>query len=99
LAAASPSIEATLRVERGGLCHVVPPGGGCDCAGHREVIDGERRWVNSRALIDAGLEPTAGTDVTGIYLANLDPFLAIYAAVTRESDMGVFESAQATAGD
>jgi predicted amidohydrolase YtcJ len=53
------------------------------------------RGTRFRALIDAGLEPTAGTDVTGIYLANVDPFLAIYAAVTRESDMGVFEPAQA----
>jgi predicted amidohydrolase YtcJ len=54
-----------------------------------------RTGFRFRALIDAGLEPAAGTDVTGIYLANVDPFLGIYAAVTRESDMGVFEPAQA----
>ena len=42
-----------------------------------------------------GLEPAAGTDVTGIYLDNINPFLAIYAAVTRDSDDGLFEPAQA----
>jgi predicted amidohydrolase YtcJ len=44
-----------------------------------------------RSMIDAGLEPAAGTDVTGIYLDNVNPFLAIYAAVTRESDKGISE--------
>ena len=48
-----------------------------------------------RSMIDAGLEPAAGSDVTGIYLDNVNPFLAIYAAVTRESDDGIFEPAQA----
>ena len=48
-----------------------------------------------RSMIDAGLEPAAGTDVTGIYLANINPFLAIYAAVTRDSDMGIFQPEQA----
>lgn len=48
-----------------------------------------------RAMIDAGLEPAAGTDVTGIYLDNVNPFLGIYAAVTRQSDAGLFEPAQA----
>ena len=48
-----------------------------------------------RSMIDAGLEPAAGSDVTGIYLDNVNPFLAIYAAVTRESDDGIFELAQA----
>ena len=46
-------------------------------------------------MIDAGLEPAAGTDVTGIYLDNINPFLAIYAAVTRQSDAGLFEPGQA----
>ena len=46
-------------------------------------------------MIDAGLEPAAGSDVTGIYLDNVNPFLAIYAAVTRESDDGIFEPEQA----
>jgi predicted amidohydrolase YtcJ len=41
-------------------------------------------------MIDAGLEPAAGSDVTGIYLDNVDPFLAIYASVTRQSDAGLF---------
>ena len=48
-----------------------------------------------RAMIDAGLEPSGGTDVTGIYLVNLNPFLHIWAAVTRNSDMGVFQPEQA----
>jgi predicted amidohydrolase YtcJ len=48
-----------------------------------------------RDMIDAGLEPAAGSDVTGIYLDNVNPFLAIYAAVTRDSDDGLFEPAQA----
>ena len=43
-----------------------------------------------RSMIDAGLEPAAGSDVTGIYLDNIDPFLAIYASVTRQSDRGIF---------
>ena len=49
-----------------------------------------------KTLIDAGLEPAAGTDMTGIYLGNIDPFKAIYATVTRQSDMGVFEPQEAT---
>lgn len=48
-----------------------------------------------RSIVDAGLEPAAGTDVTGIYLDNVNPFLAIYAAVTRQSDDGVFAPEQA----
>jgi predicted amidohydrolase YtcJ len=48
-----------------------------------------------RSMIDAGLEPAAGTDMTGIYLANINPFSAIYACVTRTSDMGVFLPEQA----
>jgi predicted amidohydrolase YtcJ len=41
-------------------------------------------------LVKAGLEPSAGTDMTGLYLENLDPIKAIYAAVTRQSSAGVF---------
>ncbi|HET7716196.1 MAG TPA: amidohydrolase [Bauldia sp.] len=48
-----------------------------------------------RDLIEAGLEPAAGTDVTGIYLTNVNPMLAIYAAVSRNSDMGIFQADQA----
>jgi predicted amidohydrolase YtcJ len=48
-----------------------------------------------RSMIDAGLEPSGGTDVTGIYLVNLNPFLHMGASVTRESDMGVFHPEQA----
>lgn len=54
-----------------------------------------RTGFQFRAMIDAGLEPAAGTDVTGIYLDNVNPFLAIYAAVTRQSDAGIFEPGQA----
>ena len=54
-----------------------------------------RTGFQFRAMIDAGLEPAAGTDVTGIYLDNVNPFLAIYAAVTRQSDAGLFEPGQA----
>jgi predicted amidohydrolase YtcJ len=48
-----------------------------------------------RSMIDAGLEPAAGTDMTGIYLANINPFSAIYACVTRNSDQGIFEPKEA----
>lgn len=49
-----------------------------------------RTGFKFRSMIDAGLEPAAGSDVTGIYLDNINPFLAIYAAVTRQSDEGIF---------
>lgn len=48
-----------------------------------------------KTLINAGLEPAASTDMTGIYLGNIDPFKAMYATVTRQSDMGVFEPQEA----
>jgi predicted amidohydrolase YtcJ len=48
-----------------------------------------------RTMIDAGLQPSGGTDVTGIYLVNLDPFLHMGASVTRESDMGIFHPEEA----
>jgi predicted amidohydrolase YtcJ len=54
-----------------------------------------RTGFKFRSMIDAGLEPAAGTDVTGIYLDNINPFLAIYASVTRQSDRGVFMPEQA----
>ena len=54
-----------------------------------------RTGFRFRSMIDAGLEPAAGSDVTGIYLDNVNPFLAIYSAVTRNSDDGIFEPAQA----
>jgi len=43
-----------------------------------------------RSMIDAGLKPGFGTDLTGIVLETLDPFLHIWAAVTRNSDVGPF---------
>jgi predicted amidohydrolase YtcJ len=54
-----------------------------------------RTGFQFRAMIDAGLEPAAGTDVTGIYLDSINPFRAMYAAVTRQSDAGNFEPGQA----
>lgn len=46
-------------------------------------------------MITAGLEPAASTDMTGIYLGNVNPFTAIQAVVTRFSDDGVFEPQEA----
>lgn len=46
-------------------------------------------------LIKAGLEPAASTDMTGLYLGNIDPFKAMQALVTRQSDTGVFEPEEA----
>ena len=54
-----------------------------------------RTGFRFRSMIDAGLEPAAGTDMTGIYLANINPFSAVYAAVTRTSDAGTFEPKEA----
>ncbi len=48
-----------------------------------------------RSLVDAGLEPAASTDMTGIYLGNITPIRAMAACVTRESDAGSFEPEQA----
>lgn len=48
-----------------------------------------------RSMIDAGLEPGFGTDLTGIVLETLDPFLHVWAAVTRQSDVGTFVAEQA----
>jgi hypothetical protein len=52
-----------------------------------------------RAMIDAGLQPGFGTDLTGIVLETLDPFLHVWAAVTRNSDAGVFVPEQAVTVD
>jgi predicted amidohydrolase YtcJ len=54
-----------------------------------------RTGYQFHAMIDAGLEPAASTDMTGIYLGNINPFEAIYAMVTRQSDQGIFEPGQA----
>jgi predicted amidohydrolase YtcJ len=48
-----------------------------------------------RSMIDAGLEPGFGTDLTGIVLETFDPFMHVWAAVTRMSDVGVFVPEQA----
>lgn len=54
-----------------------------------------RMGFRFRALVDAGIEPAASTDMTGIYMDNINPFLGIYAAVTRNSSAGIFEPGQA----
>jgi predicted amidohydrolase YtcJ len=48
-----------------------------------------------KTLIKAGLEPAASTDMTGLYLGNIDPLKAMYASVTRQSDIGIFEPQEA----
>lgn len=48
-----------------------------------------------KTMIEAGLEPAASTDMTGIYLGNVEPFTAMEAMVTRGSDKGVFEAQEA----
>ena len=58
-----------------------------------------RTGFRFRSMIDAGLEPGAGTDLTGIVLETLNPFLHVWAAVTRTSDAGVFEPEQAVTVD
>ena len=52
-----------------------------------------------KTMIKAGLEPAASTDMTGIYLGNINPFRAMYALVTRQSDDGVFEPQEAITVD
>ena len=52
-----------------------------------------------KTMIDAGLEPAASTDMTGIYLGNVEPFTAMEAMVTRRSDKGVFEAQEAISVD
>lgn len=54
-----------------------------------------RTGFRFRALVDAGIEPAASTDMTGIYMENINPFLGMYAAVTRNSSAGIFEPGQA----
>jgi predicted amidohydrolase YtcJ len=56
-----------------------------------------RTGFKFKTLIGTGLEPAASTDMTGIYLGNVDPFPAIEAMVTRKSDDGVFEAQEAIA--
>ncbi len=54
-----------------------------------------RTGFQFRSMIDAGLEPAASTDMTGIYLGNINPFEAMCVMVTRQSDRGIFEPGQA----
>lgn len=52
-----------------------------------------------KTMIESGLEPAASTDMTGIYLGNVEPFTAMEAMVTRRSDKGVFEAHEAISVD
>lgn len=54
-----------------------------------------RTGFKFKTLIEAGLQPAASTDMTGIYLGNIDPFIAMQATVTRGSDDGLFEPDEA----
>ena len=67
------------------------------CKANQELLGSARAntGFRFRSMIDAGLEPVAGTDLTGIYLDTINPFLHIWAAVTRHSDMGIFQPEQA----
>lgn len=58
-------------------------------------VERARTGFKFKTLIDAGLEPAASTDMTGIYLGNVEPFIAMQAMVTRGSDDGVFEPQEA----
>ena len=58
-------------------------------------IERSKTGFKFNTLINAGLEPAASTDMTGIYLHNINPFRAMYAAVTRQSDVGLFEPQEA----
>jgi predicted amidohydrolase YtcJ len=74
-------LERARAMKRNGLCVSVQP-----------------TWLLDLVKADyenMGPEPAAGSDVTGIYLDNVNPFLAIYASVTRQSDNGLFMPEQA----
>jgi predicted amidohydrolase YtcJ len=55
-------------------------------------MNDENREISRRGFPASSL---AVTDMTGIYPANINPFSAIYACVTRNSDKGVFEPKEA----
>ena len=57
--------------------------------------DRARTGYRFRSMIAAGLEPAASTDMTGIYLGNINPFRAMAAVITRQSDSGLFEPQEA----
>ena len=54
-----------------------------------------RTGFKFKTLIEAGLEPAASTDMTGMYLGNINPFVAMHAMVTRQSDAVIFEPQEA----
>lgn len=58
-----------------------------------------RTGYRFHSMIAAGLEPAASTDMTGIYLGNINPFKAMAAVVTRVSDDGIFEPEEAVSVD
>ena len=68
--------------------------GGQGRSGEHGNVAGQDR-IKFNTPIDAGLEPAARTDMTGIYLGNINPFTAMQAAVTRQADDGLFEPQEA----
>lgn len=62
-------------------------------------VERARGAFRFRSMIDGGLEPGMGTDLTGIVLETLNPFLHVWAAVTRNSDAGLFVPEQAVSVD
>lgn len=94
----SEQLNRAKQIKKHGVCICVQPTWLLDLVkANFDNMGSERASTGFRfrTMIDAGLEPAAGTDVTGIYLDNINPFLAIYAAVTRNSDMGVFQPEEA----
>lgn len=58
-------------------------------------VERSKTGFKFHTMIQSGLEPAASTDMTGIYLENINPFKGMYAAVTRQSDVGLFEPQEA----
>jgi predicted amidohydrolase YtcJ len=62
-------------------------------------IERTKSGFKFKTMIDAGLEPAASTDMTGIYIGNINPYRAMYAMITRQSDDGIFEPQEALTVD
>jgi predicted amidohydrolase YtcJ len=62
-------------------------------------VERSKTGFKFHTMIQSGLEPAASTDMTGIYLENINPFKGMYAAVTRQSDVGLFEPQEAISVD
>ena len=68
-------------------------------AARAAAVPAARGAFRFRDMIDTGLEPGSGTDLTGIVLETFDPVPYVWAAVTRSSDVGVFVPGQAVSVD